>query len=80
MEKIKVSTWRKKRILLWLAKDEFYQANCCPFFKEKTKPTHQFCKSWFPKVKISDSRCIICPCHVYSLSHVIRTAKIMVKN
>lgn len=76
--KQKVSNKRKKAINKWLnSSDKDWD---CPFHPTFKFPNScPFCKSWFPRIKIAGDLESACPCAKYSLAHVIRTAKIMLK-
>lgn len=77
MERMKVSGWRKVRIKEWLTLKTIHKDGSCPFRETPHPKSHcLFCKSWFPRVDINHT----CPCGEYTINHIIRTAKIMLKS
>ncbi len=61
---------QKGKVNEWLKHERI---DYCPFAGEGVKTVCPICQSWFPKIGF------LCPCHIYSLSTIIKRAKEMMK-
>jgi len=67
-----------KQIERWLEESGNYQKDHCPFYPNTgcdfygtAKRENTLCAQWFVRTRQDEG----CPCYVYTLSYVIRTAK-----
>jgi hypothetical protein len=67
----------------WLDVHETMKPYTCPFIKDtmfacqQMRPNNPICTGWFPRTLWHNSE--DCPCKCYTQTHVIKTAKRMVK-
>jgi len=62
----------------WLEEGDFEKELLCPFTALSDPPNCALCEALFPLIVKEDGK-RFCPCHLYPFSHVMETAKKIVK-
>lgn len=81
MKRFKLPKGARAQIKCWLALPDTglkgeTRYGACPFITDPSICCDDVCKKAFPRVRPANSTC---PCHEYTLSHVIKRAKEIIR-